>query len=139
MSATTNETVLQHAQQRWNEGNLDGYLNEIYHPDIVLHGYAGVEPGLVSVTQFYRGFFAAFPGIQLSFHDVLSEGNKVACRFSVTGTNTGSFMGIPPTGKEVYMDGITILAFHDGKCVERWSQADFLGLLQQLGVIPKQT
>lgn len=34
------------------------------------------------------------------------------------------------------MTGITILRFEGGKCVERWSQADFLGLMRQLGVIP---
>jgi len=45
-------------------------------------------------------------------------------------------MGIPPTGKQVTMTGITILRFAGGKCVERWSEADFLGLLQQLGVVP---
>jgi predicted ester cyclase len=139
MSATENEAVLRRAQQYWNESNLDGYLNELYHPDVVLHGFVGVEPGLASVTQFYRTFFAAFPGIQLVFHDVFSHDNKVACRFSLTGTNTGSFMGVPPTGKEVHMDGMTIIAFRDGKCVERWSQADFLGLLQQLGALPKPT
>jgi hypothetical protein len=34
------------------------------------------------------------------------------------------------------MPGITILRFDAGRCVERWSQADFLGLLGQLGVLP---
>jgi predicted ester cyclase len=61
----------------------------------------------------------------------------VTCRFSVSGVNNGPFMGMPPTGKEISMDGITILAFRDGKCVERWSQADFLSLLQQVGALPQ--
>lgn len=136
INAAQNEAVLRNAQQKWNQGNLDGYL-QLYNPNIVLHGYAGVEPGIESVTQFYRAFFAAFPGCQLVLHDVFSYENKVTCRFSVTGTNDGPFMGMPPTGKPIQIDGITILAFRDGKCIERWSQADFLGLLQQLGVIPQ--
>jgi predicted ester cyclase len=134
MNRTQNETALYNARQQWNLGNLDGYL-QLYDPSIVLHGYAGVEPGIESVTQFYRAFFAAFPGCQLTFHDLFSHDNKVTCRFSVSGVNNGPFMGMPPTGKEISIDGITILAFRDGKCVERWSQADFLSLLQQLGAL----
>ena len=44
-------------------------------------------------------------------------------------------MGIAPTGKQITRTGITILRFRDGKCVERWSQADALGMMRQLGVI----
>lgn len=135
MSTKENEANLRRAIDAWNQGNLDAYL-QIYHPDVVLHGYAGVEPGLDSVRQFYTGFFMAFPGSRLTIEDVVTEDDKVVCRFSLTGTHQGNFMGIPPTRKEVSFNGITILQFKAGKCMERWSQADFLSLLQQLGAIP---
>jgi predicted ester cyclase len=45
-------------------------------------------------------------------------------------------MGMPPTGKPIVFEGITILHFEDGKCVRHWSQADFIGLLQPLGALP---
>jgi predicted ester cyclase len=45
-------------------------------------------------------------------------------------------MGIPPTGKDVQMQGIAIHRIADGKLVEHWSTADGLGLLVQLGVVP---
>src|SRR5437763_17057692 len=51
-------------------------------------------------------------------------------------THRGAFMGVPATGKRIEFGGITILQFRSGRCVERWSQADFLGVLQQLGAIP---
>jgi steroid delta-isomerase-like uncharacterized protein len=135
MSTKENEANLRRAIDAWNQGNLDAYL-QLYHPDVVLHGYAGVEPGLDSVRQFYTGFFMAFPGSRLTIEDVVTEDDKVVCRFSLTATHQGNFMGIPPTGKEVGFAGITILQFKAGKCMERWSQADFLSLLQQLGAIP---
>jgi predicted ester cyclase len=81
-------------------------------------------------------FWAAFPGNQLALDDVVAEGEQVACRFTVQGVHRGDLQGIPPTGKDVRVDGITILRFAGGKCVERWNQADFLGLLHQLGAIP---
>lgn len=51
----------------------------------------------------------------------------------IRGTHRGELMGIAPTGREITMTDITILRIVDGKVVERWSEADSLGLLHQLG------
>ena len=98
--------------------------------------YIGVEPGLESIRQFYQGFLAAFPGCQLIFDDLFAVEDRLACRFVLQGTHGGPFQGLPATGKPIHIPGITILRFVDGKCVERWSQSDFLGLMQQLGMLP---
>lgn len=135
MAAQENKAALERAIGRWNEGDLPGYL-ELYDADAVLHGYQGVEPGLEGIRRFYEAFWAAFPGSRIALEEVVSEGDEVAAHFTLRATHEGEFNGIPPTGKQVVVTGITILRFADGKCVERWNQADFLGLLQQLGVIP---
>ncbi len=135
MSAEQNQAALERARQQWNAGNLEGYL-QLYASDVVLHGYAGVEPGLASVRQHYQAFWAAFPGVQLVFEDVFAIADRMACRFVVHATHHGPFQGIPPTGKQITVPGITILRFSEGKCVERWSQADSLSLLSQLGALP---
>jgi steroid delta-isomerase-like uncharacterized protein len=134
MSAEENKAVLRRVREAWNRGDLEGYLT-LYDPDTVVHGYQGVAPGLDSVRAFYQGFWASFPGNQLQFDEMVAEGDEVAVRFRVEGTHEGALMGLPPTGKAFTMPGITILRFADGRCVERWSQADFLGLLQQLGAV----
>jgi predicted ester cyclase len=131
-----NEAVLQRAVRRWNEGDLAGYL-ELYDAGAVLHGYEGVEPGLEAIRRFYEAFWVAFPGGQLSLDDVISEGDEVACRFTLRATHRGEFNGMPPTGRQVARTGITILRFTGGRCVERSSQADSLGLLRQLGAVPE--
>jgi predicted ester cyclase len=100
------------------------------------HG-AGVEPGFANVRGFYQGFFAAFTGSTLRFDDVFASEDRVACRFVVEAIHGGPFNGLPATGKRIVLPGITILRFVEGKCVERWSQADFLGLLTQLGALPQ--
>ena len=58
------------------------------------------------------------------------------CLFTLSAIHTGEFNGIPATGKPVQVNRISILRFAGGKCVERWSETDFMGLLQQIGVIP---
>jgi SnoaL-like polyketide cyclase len=52
-----------------------------------------------------------------------------------TRRHTGDYLGVAPAGRDVSADGITILRFENGKCVERWSVFDFFSLLLQLGAI----
>ena len=135
MATNENLAALERARGRWNAGDLDGYL-QLYDASVVLHGYVGVEPGLASVRGFYQRFQLSFPGSQLTFEDVFGTADKVACRFTLRAKHGGPFSGVPATGKDVVLPGITILRFADGKCVERWTQADFLGLMVQLGALP---
>ncbi len=52
------------------------------------------------------------------------------------GTHEDNFQGLPPSSKRVTITGISIYRVADGKLVEGWTNADMLGLLQQLGVVP---
>ena len=92
--------------------------------------------GKVEVEGFYRSIFAAFDSPQLTFNDVLESGDSVTIRFTMTGTHVGEFMGVPSTGRTIALPGITILRFEGNTVVERWSSADMLGLLVQLGALP---
>ena len=67
---------------------------------------------------------------------VVVEGDTLACRYRLQATHQGEFMGVPATGNAVVVPGMTMLRFADGKCIERWNQADMLGWLQQLGAVP---
>lgn len=136
MPEVSNRAALERARENWNRGDLDSYL-EIYDPDVVLHGYPpGLPAGVQGARLFYQGLWSAFPNPHLVFEDVVAEGERVAVRYLLRATHRGDFMGVPPTDKEVTITGITILRFAGGKCVERWNQADMLGLLQQLGAVP---
>jgi predicted ester cyclase len=133
--AQEHTAALERALARWNAGDLEGYL-ELYDPAAVLHGYPGVEPGLASIRAFYQGFWAAFPGSQLRLEDTVAAAAAVAARATLAAVHGGPFLGLPATGRPVTLPTLTILRFGGGRCVERWSQADFLGLLQQLGAFP---
>ncbi len=60
----------------------------------------------------------------------------MVCRYTFRGTHKGQWRGMPATGKQVVLTGITISHMVEGKVVEDWHNADALGLLQQLGVVP---
>ena len=132
---TTNEAALNEAIDRWNAGDLDGYLR-IYADDVQEHGL-GPEPlDKVGGRGFYEALMASFPGSRIDLHDTFGSGDRIVSRFTLSGTHDGAFMGVPPTGNPVALDGITILRMRDGVCVERWSSTDMLGLLVQIGAMP---
>jgi predicted SnoaL-like aldol condensation-catalyzing enzyme len=134
---TNHLQVLENARQKFNQGDVEGYLNELYRPDVTLHYLPpGLPPGYEGARLFYGGFLAGFPDAQLVFDETVVEGDRVAIRFHVDMTHQGEFNGIPPTGKRVSLAGMTVMRFVDGKVAERWSESDFMGLLQQLGVMP---
>ena len=130
----SNREVLERAIAAWNGGDLAQYLR-LYSDDVVLHGYAGVEPGIASVRRFYEGWWEAFPGSQLILYDAVVAGDKIACRVQITGIHGGVFQGIAPSGAAISVFGFTILRFSDGACVERWSLVDSLALLTQIGAL----
>jgi steroid delta-isomerase-like uncharacterized protein len=125
---------LEQAIEAWNRGDLAEYLT-LYDDDVVLHGYAPVPLDKAAVTGFYEGIGGGLPGSRIELLDTVASGDRVAARFVQTGRHDGPLLGVPPTGREVRIDGITILAFRDGRVTERWASADMLGLLTQLGAI----
>jgi predicted ester cyclase len=90
----------------------------------------------VQVRGFYEGIFRAFGAPKLEFHEVLWDGDACAIRFTMTGRHVQEFMGVPATGTTIILPGITILHFRADRVVERFSQADMLGLLVQVGAVP---
>lgn len=132
---------VEQARQAWNAGDLDGYLT-MYDETVQLHGYSPAPMDKATVTGFYQGIWAAFaaggkPNPELEFHEVLEQGDLYCCRFTMSGIHQGEFLGVPATGRGYALAGMTILRFGPaGTLVERWSVADFLGLLMQLGAFP---
>ncbi len=133
--ANANVARLEEAIADWNKGDLEGYLT-MYRDDVRLHGYSPEPMGKEEVRAFYRAHFEAFPGGQIALLHTLADGDDVVARFVMRGRHEGEFLGVPRTGREIEINGITILRFRDRKLVERWSQADMLGLLVQFGALP---
>jgi len=131
----TPQEALQSAVERWNAGDLDGYL-ELYDEDIRLHGYSPEPMGKQEVRGFYEASLAALSPNRLEFHETLWDGDACSIRFTMSGRHEGEWLGVPATGSEVAVSGITILHFRGERVIERWSQADLLGFLIQVGAVP---
>lgn len=137
MSAVNKALARRLVEEAFNEGRLD--VTE----ELVASGYVGHDPSLpeevrgpAGVKEVIAGYRAAFPDIQVTIEDQIAEGDLVVTRWRATGTHQGELMGMPATGKQATVTGITIDLIADGRIVESWDNWDTLGLMQQLGAIP---
>jgi steroid delta-isomerase-like uncharacterized protein len=136
MGATTNKEIVRRLGVEPWEGNV-GVIDELVAPDYIGHDPSQPElHGPDGVKGFVTTYLSAFPDGRITIDEQLAEGELVASRWTGRGTHQGDLMGIPPTGKQVTVSGITISRVKNGKVVEEWSNWDTLGLLQQLGAVP---
>jgi len=114
-------------------------LEELYSPDYIHHNeafYPGLAPGL---DHFKRALHARAGGISdlsVRIDHLIGEGDKVVARFTLTGTHSGDFQGVPATGRTVSFPAVDIYRFENRRIVEGWALMDFLRFLQQAGAAP---
>jgi len=119
----------------WNKHNFDAF-DRFFAPDFVAH-FADGDQNYEKFKGLCKAYFTAFPDIHVTNHYIIVEGNKVVKTWTSKGTQKEDFMGIPATGKPVVIKGIDLFRIEDGKISELWVSMDNLGMMQQLGVIPK--
>ncbi len=118
-----------------SQGNL-ALVDELVVSDYIGHTPFGEIYGPEGAKRFFSALRGAFPDLQVTVEDQIAEGDRVVTRWICRGTHNGEFQGMTPTGRQTAMTGITIFRIANGKLVEGWSNADTLGMMQQLGVIP---
>jgi steroid delta-isomerase-like uncharacterized protein len=122
--------------EAFNARNIN-LFDELVAKDHVDHHIPPELPkGPEGVKVYFKELSTSFPDSHIKIEDIVAEGDKVVIRFMFTGTHQGALMGIPATGKQFSISGIAIGRFTGDQLVEWWENADSLGLMQQLGLIP---
>ncbi len=136
MSLEENKKTVRRYQEIYNSNDLDS-LREVVSENLRTPKImSGIPTGMEGAKVAHRIMLAGFPDYQTIIDDLIAEDDKVVARITMSGTNTGSFMGMPATGKHVSFTGIYMARIANGKIVEHWGEEDGVGLLQQLGVLP---
>jgi steroid delta-isomerase-like uncharacterized protein len=130
------ELALKVNEEVWNRGNFE-CLEEMFATDFVQHflPFGTHTTGLEEFRRRSMKHREAFPDWTEKINMIIAEGDYVALEYTSTGTNTGSFMGNPATGKKISINEISIFRIVEGKIVEQWLLPDILSLNQQLGFI----
>ena len=137
MSAASNAALIQRFyDEGWNGNDLDVY-DELVTEDFVDHqAIPGLPPGRDGFKQLNVMFRSAFPDVRVDVDQIVAEDDKVACRWTSTGTHEGDLFGIPATGNQVKVTATVWYRVADGRLAEGWINRDDLGMMRQLGVIP---
>jgi predicted ester cyclase len=135
MSLTAESVVRRLIDEGFNEGNLE-VAELVTSPDAVEHQRFGPHhpSGAAGVKAVITSLRSAFSDFHLEIQDLAVDGENVWLRMVGTGTNDGSFMGNPPTGRRMQTDVFDVCRVADGKIVEHWGVPDRLGALFQLGL-----
>ena len=136
MTIEQNKALVRKFEDFINAKDLDAAL-ALFSPDFVDHTPpVGLPPGIEGVRMFFTMQFAAFPDSHTTSLDMIAEGDKVVHRMNGAGTHQGMFLGMAPTGKHITWSFIDIWRVAGGKLAEHWVEADMLGMMQQLGLMP---
>ena len=138
MSAQENKANVRRLLEEPWSGNYE-VIDELVDENYIGYDPSSPEPlrGPDGVKEFVSMYRAGYSDARITVDDQLAEGDKVATRWTGQGTHDGELMGIPPTGKQVKVTGLTISRLANGKVVEEWTTWDTLGMLQKLGVVPQ--
>ena len=114
MSLEENKAIVRRFIEAYNKRNLD-LFDDILAPDYFDHTS---KVGIEGLKQLMNMAFKAFPDFHETIEDIIAEGDKVWARITFTGTHTGEFMGIAPTGKKITTEMVDIFRIVKGKLVE---------------------
>jgi len=124
-------------EEVWIQGNLDR-VDELVSPDATFHDpVSGDRTGPREIKEFISMYRTAFPDLSFTIEEQIAEDDRVMTRWTSRGTHEGALMGIEPTGHRTTSSGVTIERYADGKIREARAQWDALGMMQDLGVIPR--
>lgn len=138
MVIETNKQIMHRFTEFINTAN-EKLAEDLISPNAVFHVPGSPEPmrgpaGYLAIITMMR---AGFPDIRWTLEEMIVEDDRVAARFTMRGTHNGVFFGVPPTGNKIQVQAMNFYRLSSGQIVEEYGQPDLLGLLQQIGAIPK--
>ncbi|HYN84473.1 MAG TPA: ester cyclase [Pyrinomonadaceae bacterium] len=125
-------------EEVWNKGRAEA-IDEMFAEEGTAHGLADETGaplrGPANFKVFHGRFREAFPDVEVTVDDIISEGDKLAARCSVRATHRSDTLGFAATGRPVEFTGMTFARVADGQIVEAWNNFDFMAMYAQLGAL----
>ena len=132
-----NKAVFQNMMSALNSKDLTT-LESVGADDFVdndaMPGMATDREGMINMMHMFLG---AFPDLNITVNHWVAEGDFVLGAMTTSGTQTGEFMGMPPSGKQFSMSGMHMVQVANGKIMEHWGVGDHMSMMQQLGIAPE--
>lgn len=130
----TNADVVRDYLNAFNDRDRET-MTELLAADVVEHGIHEELHGVEEILEFLDAHFQTFPDYAGTAEAIVAQDDTVVVRYTVTGTHTGEYRDVEPTGHHVEWTGIAIYRVEDDQIAEIWIEEDRLGLLEQLEVV----
>jgi len=135
-STAEKEAVISQVLELINERKLDEAF-ELYAEDYIYHGPGHIElRGRDGIRGLWNDFLVGFPDLHSTVDEMISQGDKLVLRWTVRGTHTGLFWGVPASNNKITLPITEIFRIEGGQLVEAWDQWDRLHLMRQIGGPP---
>lgn len=133
--------VLQMYDEVWNKGNMD-FANAAFSAQFKDHAAMRAQElpdrGRDAIIEAVNNFRQAMPDFHTQMVKVVAEDDRVMYVGRMTGTHSGKYLQVPPSGNKVEVLRIDDYRVENGKIVERWSMFNLMALMQQMGAVPAQ-
>lgn len=116
-----------------NTSMVDSLVASDYIEHCIDPGYTPDRNGL---RKGWEDFIKGYPDLNCKINFMVADTDCVTVQYTITGTNTGSVMGMAATGKKINVDGVDIVRFKNGKAFEHWGYMDEMKMMAQLGMSP---
>ena len=130
-----NKALALQTMEALHQRDLDGVRDNM-SSDARFYGWAPEPLDADGHKAFMSALLMAFPDSSIIIDDVIAEGDRVAVRHRLQGTHQAELQGVPPTGRPVEVSAIVIFRIQNGVIAEAWLNADIMGMMQQIGVVP---
>lgn len=134
--AESNKRIMERFTREFLPTGDAALAEKFLSPDVVIHFAGQQQQGRDTYLGIVAANRKAFPDLVWTVDQMVADGDTVAIRYTMTGTQRGTFAGIPATGKAVTAQSMAFYRLADGKIVEERAQLDMLAVLQQIGAIP---
>jgi steroid delta-isomerase-like uncharacterized protein len=119
----------------WNRHDAEGLARDHAEEGTLNSPMGGDMRGRANIENFYRALFSSFPDAAFEQPDLIIDGDRVVQVATMTGTNSGGSMSLPPTGKRFSLTVVLIITLRDGQIVSQTAVYDFTRFLIEIGVL----
>ncbi|MBI5668701.1 MAG: ester cyclase [Chloroflexi bacterium] len=138
---TGKESCRQFMERVFNQGEI-ALIDELTAPDGIDHQEPPGTDYRAHLREVVLAMRTAFPDLHFEIHDMIAEGDIVAFRSTMTGTQLGPLhlgaIHLPPTQRHVTVSHLHYIRIVDGRSTDLWHQYDIPGLMRQLGIMPQR-
>lgn len=128
-------TFFAEQQDEWNRRDSEALTHRHAENGTLISPIFRMVQGRADIRVSYQSLFTTFPDWQYLGQQLLVDGDRVAEEFIVHATHSGTFMGLPPSGRKFDIRGVRLFEMSGGLIAQERRYYDFTGLLMQLGVL----